>query len=179
MDALVVIPYTRPPVWPWPVAASMATRPRYVDVSGGEDTYWELLASLWADRQDVIVVEHDVTPDAEALDDLATCDRRWCAQPYPYLYGRANWGLACTKFTAAAMDAAPDLWAHVAVMSDHLHPPKHWCRLDAWSHRVLTSRGVNRHDHGLTVGHAHESTSHGCEVEHAAASAVPVAASGH
>lgn len=163
IETLVVVPYTRRPAWPWTASAPLAAHVRYVDVSGSNDAYWELLASLWEDRRDFILVEHDVVPDAAALADLDGCDRRWCAQPYPYLYGRMNWGLACTRFTAAAMEAVPDLWAQVAAMSDHLHPPRHWCRLDSWSHRILSTSGLYRHDHGLAVKHTHTCTSHGCD----------------
>lgn len=179
LDALVVVPYTRPPAWPWPDASKLVTRPRYVDVSSSEDAYWQLLSSLWADGQDVVIVEHDVIPDADAIEDLLDCPEPWCAQPYPYVYDRLNWGLACTMFTATAMKRVPDLWTHVAVMSDYLHPPLHWCRLDAWSHRVLTAHGIDRHDHGLQVWHERDTTSHGCEVLHAAAGPAHEAAPGH
>jgi len=164
LETLVVVPYTRPPAWGWRDAWGTIATPRFVDVSRAPDAYWELLAALWGDRRDFILVEHDVVPDLAALEDLEDCDRRWCAQPYRYLHGQLNWGLSCTRFRRAAMDATPDLWARVAVMSDHLHGPKHWCRLDAWSYRLLNQAGVQRHDHGLTVWHTHERSSHGCEL---------------
>ena len=165
---IVVVPYTRRPAWGWRESRGVPWPVHYVDVSGGEDAYWRLLASLWSRGGDFLVVEHDVVPTVEALRDLVDCPKRWCAQPYPYV-GGVQHGLACTKFTAAAIKAVPDLWTVVAGMSDHLHGPKHWCRLDGWSNRVLTSRGVIRCDHHVEVWHEHAVTSHGCEILHAGA----------
>lgn len=151
----VLIPATRVPAF----SGGTVVHLRRTD----DEAYWRFWRRVWTRRETVIVVEHDITPTPEALADLEACPGGWCAQPYPYINGGSYTGLGCVKFTSALMGAVPDLWDRVAAMSDSSHPPRHWCRLDAWSQQILQGLGHRRCNHRIKVGHTpHGGSSHGC-----------------
>lgn len=133
-----------------------------VDVSGDDEAYWRLLRDLWDEGETFVVVEHDIVLGAYTLVDLARCEGEWCTCPYPYFHGR-YYGLGCAKFSDRLIARVPELMDLVGKMSDADHPPRHWCRLDAWIQRVLAKRSIRpclRHDE---VGHVSDLVpSHGC-----------------
>lgn len=150
----VLIPSTREPAWN--VGTIVQLDP------DDPEAYWQFWSDIWAAGESAIVVEHDITPTIEAIQDLTVCSGLWCTQPYPY-QGRNFHGLGCVKFSAELMAQTPSLWESVAKMSDRKHPPKHWCRLDAWSYRALTSIGFKRCQHSLSVHHPERrGSAHGC-----------------
>jgi hypothetical protein len=155
---LVVVPHTKTPLTTHIAGHTV----RLVDVSDSDDAYWRLLTDLWAAGGGFAIVEHDIVATPEAIDDLAGCGQDWCAQPYLYVHGQTLTGLACTKFAPGILAAVPDLWEQIAPMCDAQHPPRHWCRLDAWSVHVLGAHGWRVHRHGITVEHASPTVSHGC-----------------
>ena len=62
-------------------------------------------------------------------------------------------------------DEAADLIEAIGEHSDAKHPPRHWCRLDAWIFEELTRRGEHRHEHSRSkpLGHVGaQFPSHGC-----------------
>jgi hypothetical protein len=136
----------------------------YVGIS--DDAYWTLLAKLWKAGEAFIIVEHDIVPTETALFQLAACDQDWCAWPYDY-FSQA-YGLACMKFEAELISRHPNLIEQIAQMSDTEHPPKHWCRLDAWLERTLWASGEPLHRHiGEPLRHIRDEPgpakpSHGC-----------------
>lgn len=136
---------------------------------GGSDTaYYCLLRDLWAAGETFTLVEHDIVVTGEALDSLDECDSDWCACPYPYVNGWVFAGLGCTRFDAAIVRRHPDLMGVVADMSDDTHPPRHWCRLDAWISNELTRRGERRCETHPQVGHRMtnpRASAHGCFTE--------------
>lgn len=135
-----------------------------VDVSGGDDHYFNLLSTYWSRAQDLCVIEHDIVPTSETIDSLLTCPAPWCAAPYPYLHFPAYTGLGCTRFRAELMTDHPDLFAEVARMSNEFHPPRHWCSLDSFIQTVLSRRRVYVHAHlDFPVRHLGDNwPSHGC-----------------
>lgn len=151
----VLIPSAHTPVW-------RGGEIEFID-PGDDEAYWRWWRAIWARAEGVIVVEHDITPSAEALEDIEGCGRDWCAQPYPYLRGGTHYGLGCVKFTAEIMRGAPDLWDQVGRMSDRAHPARHWCRLDAWARGLLEQAGYRRCNHAIPVEHPERGgSSHGC-----------------
>lgn len=145
-------------------AAAMPWQGVYV---GDDDAaYFDLLAHLWATGDDFAIVEHDIVPTPEALESFASCEADWCACPYPYLYGELAHGLGCTRFRSAPMERHPDLFDVIALMADAGHPPKHWCRIDAWMFRTLTARGETRCENHPQVRHlmSQRGSAHGCYV---------------
>ena len=162
---VIVVPYTT--VNPYTLAALARTgRTWRLEPVGGDDAaYWRLLARLWASGEDTTVVEHDMVPTVEALDSFDGCDRDWCAAPYPYVRGWVMPGLGCTRFRAPIMARHPDLLDVVARMCDETHPPRHWCRLDAWTRNELVRRGETRCESHPQVAHLMadgNSSAHGC-----------------
>ena len=60
-----------------------------VNVGVDDEAYYRLLASLWHDAQDFIILEHDHVLPPNAITDFEKCPELWCAHPY-WLYG--GWG---------------------------------------------------------------------------------------
>jgi hypothetical protein len=111
-----------------------------------------------------IVVEHDIVVRPETLRELRDCPEDWCAMPYPYLNEKEAWGMGCVKFSDRLICRSPHLFSRIANEGDPLHPPRHWCRLDAHIWEALTERGEHRHDHpGPALGHiGGQVVKHGC-----------------
>lgn len=128
-----------------------------------DESYWELLADLWAARETFVIVEHDVVIEPGSLRELDECDTWRCSIPIEYMNGPYA-GLGCTKFDARTIAARPNALERVAGMSDATHAPKHWCRLDAWLQAVLA--GLPLHIHSGVLDHMRDtatiSPSHGC-----------------
>lgn len=160
----VYVPYTF--LRPETKKALNATEHNYqpVDVSGSDHAYWELLSDLWSKGKTFVIVEHDIIVHKTALQELADCDHDWCAFP-TYYFSATHIGLGCAKFGSSLIKRYPDALDKVAKLSDAKHPPKHWCRLDAWLQtRVLPQS--ERHAHQTIVGHVRSGSvikpSHGC-----------------
>lgn len=140
---------------------------RYAPVDA-TDGYWQLLADLWAARRTAIIVEQDIVVNETTVDELKICGHDWCAMPFPYRGNDRAFALACTKFSSALMERNPDLMEVIGQYSDAKHPPRHWCRLDAWIYAELSGRGERRHEHtrAKPLGHVGpQYPSHGCLVE--------------
>lgn len=140
----------------WPIEAS------YVGAS--YEAYWELLAGLWQDGETFAIVEHDIVVRPDTLDALQDCPHEWCSYGAPY-YNGVYHGMGCVKFSAGLIARHPRALEQVAEYSDADHPPKHWCRLDAWLQgRVLVSEYRHRHEEVLGHSKADLLPSHGCMV---------------
>jgi hypothetical protein len=137
---LVILPYTR--IRPGVREALDATGWPYepVDVSASDESYWELIADVWAEGETFIVVEHDIIVRPDTLRSLLGCVEEWCTFPYAMCTGPELTGLGCTKFDASIMATVPNLITRTAQMEDALHPPKHWCRIDQNTQHELMRR---------------------------------------
>jgi hypothetical protein len=111
-----------------------------------------------------IVVEHDIVVRPETLRELRDCPEDWCSMPYPYLNEAEAWGMGCVKFSDRLIVRNPWIFQQFENDGDSLHPPRHWCRLDAHIWAALTENGEHRHDHpGPALGHVGGGTvAHGC-----------------
>jgi hypothetical protein len=122
-----------------------------VYVGARDDAYWELLNGLWSKRQSFIVVEHDIVVRANTLVELENCPYEWCSFGAPY-FGGVYHGLGCVKFSDTLISRHPKALEHVAVHPpDAKHPPKHYCRLDAYLQEELSSE--YRHCHETVLEH--------------------------
>lgn len=127
-----------------------------------DEAYWRLLSGLWAAREDFTVIEQDIVPHSAVFPEFAGCQGSWCTFAYPYSVAGIYHGSGCVRFRSHLMTEVPDLFERVGEMSNHLHPPRHWCTLDAWTQHVLQSRGHRSCQHNPPVGHADPLCSHGC-----------------
>jgi hypothetical protein len=122
-----------------------------VYVGARDDAYWELLNGLWSEGQSFIVVEHDIVVRADTFAELESCPYRWCSFGAPYFWG-VHHGLGCVKFNDALISRHPKAMEQVAAHPpDEKHPPKHYCRLDAYLHEALA--GEYRHCHETVLEH--------------------------
>ena len=125
----------------------------FVDVSGSDEAYWELLHGLWAKAAAFIVVEQDVVVRSDSIDELVNCQHPWCSFQVPYI-GRLYAGLSCAKFSAGLIARYPDALEQVAEYEDEQHPQKHWCRIDSHLQAyVLNPGGEEMHVHGPPLTH--------------------------
>lgn len=153
----VVVPFTD--LAPGVTDALDATGHPYemVEMTNDESYYW-LIHELWADGGSFALVEHDITVHPTVFDELDACPEVWCAFPHAYICGPSYYGMGCVRFRSELIQANPDLMVKVGEMSDHVHPPRHWCSLDKWIQGALH----DRHSHPTVLGHTHTSPSHGC-----------------
>ena len=156
-ETAVVMPYTR--LRPEVVEALAGWDVAFVDVSGSDDAYWQLLANLWSEGRSFLIVEHDVVVRPDTLGELEQCHHPWCSFQVPYV-GKLYAGLSCAKFSAALIARYPDALNRIAELEDEDHPPKFWCRLDSHlqSH-VLNPGGEEMHVHGPPLGHIRDDSS--------------------
>lgn len=160
----VVVPFTD--LQPETAVALDATGYEWeaVDVSDSDEAYWSLLAGLWSDGETFTIVEHDVVVVQNAMRQFEECYGEWCAFPAQYVNGPYA-GLACTKFSAALIARNPQAVVKAGELYDSTHPPRHWCRLDAWLQRQFA--GERRCFHVPVLRHirdykGHPQPSHGC-----------------
>lgn len=128
-----------------------------------EDAYWQLLSQLWSGGEDFCLIEHDIVPHAGVLPAFVDCPEPWCTFAYPYDRFGLYHGSGCARFRHALMRLEPDLLERVAETNGgELHPPKHWCTLDAFIQMHLGARGYAQHRHEPPVTHLSPGCSHGC-----------------
>lgn len=134
----------------------------YVNVSDGDDSYWELLDEAWQVGEDFAIVEQDIIVEPDTLESFEGCPQPWCAAGYPYLHGDSYHGLGCVRFRADLLAALPDLIIALGQLDFPNHGPKHWCTLDAGLQRLLAAHHyMVCVEHGQ-VRHPSRQPAHGC-----------------
>jgi hypothetical protein len=144
----VVIPYTPlKEIAGQPRGLSRATEAfgrrvgaRFVDVSGSDFAYFELLKELWAAGESFICVEHDVVPGPELLPEIWDCLEPYCTP-----------GIACevcARFSKGLIRRWPNLIEEMGATS--CAPPQgpiHWASVTLILASELSRRGVQPHPH--------------------------------
>jgi hypothetical protein len=120
-----------------------------VDVSSDDEAYYRLLSEVLPGG--ACIVEHDVVVERDTLREMDACPEGWCSVPVWYYDGASYPGLGCARFRAGVV--TPETMQRVGEMSDETHPPKQWCRLDAWLGGTLLSKSVRRHVHEGVLRH--------------------------
>lgn len=108
----------------------------YVDVSGSDTAYSELICELWADASDdLLIVEHDVVPWPWMYAEFTVCDKPFCAGIYPW---RTNVGpaLGLTRFSSLFMRHLSDA-AREAASIDGGYGAGSWRQFDYWLMRTV------------------------------------------
>jgi hypothetical protein len=151
----VVIPYTPlKEIAGQPRGLSRATEAfgrrvgaRFVDVSGSDFAYFELLKELWAAGESFIYVEHDVVPEQGLLPDLWECPEPYCTP-----------GISCeviAKFGADLMQKWPGLIDEMGLTSvcPPVTGPINWGSVTLVLASELTRRRVEPHPHDVGYDH--------------------------
>ena len=136
---------------------------------GPGDEYYRLLARLWAEQVDFVVVEHDIIVGRDTLAGFEGCGHWWCAHSYrqadgcdiAVTYGQLT-TLGCTRFRAEVMAWAPGAVLEAGVTWNGRYPPRDWHALDHALGQAL--RGAARlqggaHRHWPNVEHLHPARS--------------------
>jgi hypothetical protein len=133
-------------------------------VDSSDEAYWEMYDRLWSEGETFMVVEHDIVIHADVIPQFERCPEPYCAFSYPYLEIPGGWyGLGCARFRDTVIRAFPEAIQNVASISNHAHPPRHWCSLDAFIQWELRRLGTPLHQHLPPVGHLNTGPpSHGC-----------------
>jgi hypothetical protein len=114
--------------------------------------YHSLLASVWREPGELVVVEHDVGISAEVLPGFAACPEPWCGNPYR-IGRQLLTALGCARFTAALKAAEPDLLDVAGEIDGDGYPARDWRRLDSRVAGELRRRGYRQHWHEPVLNH--------------------------
>lgn len=122
----------------------------FVDVSGSQEAYFELMYKHWKEGETFIVVEHDIVPWPGALKAIFDCQSQLCAYEAPigtFNGEYSGMGLGIWKLGEAVMDKYPD----------HLDDPsltRLWHKVDGeMISRLIYDRHVEMHYHYPAVIH--------------------------
>ena len=134
---MIICGWTRYP--PPATIAALSWYPHQLQYVGDrDDAYFDFLQQWWTSQErEIVTVEHDIVPQRELIEEMLNCERAWCSAIYQWEGGATLQGLGLCKFSLSIRRAVPDLFDRIADKSDDTHPPKHWCRLDAWIQREL------------------------------------------
>jgi hypothetical protein len=124
-------------------------------------SYHNAFNRYWREGQRFMIVEHDLVPTLEQLDELAACEYAWCTQPYthPYHEGKHHtaifeaFGVVC--FKEWAMEFMPDITIDMLDIKKVDNKFARWIQLDSRFLSAATKRGVDRHKHDSIVTHWH------------------------
>lgn len=123
--------------------------------------YSELLAELWREAEDFLVVEHDIELTAEALREALECPCEWSTSPFPSPGPSPfTMSLGCTRFRKSLMEQLPQAVDRANRIDDSgsVCPPGHWKLLDARLYSVLRGTAPDLRSPHLhsPVPHHHE-----------------------
>lgn len=135
-----IVPYTR--LHPITAAAlrELASDAERVDMSGSDLAYWEVFTRLWGRRESFLLIEHDIEPNAEALEAARSCGCLWGRSDYAYSIARTS-GLGFTRFAAELMAREPTLPYSLRSSESAAPGPQKWQQLDWALYTELTGRG--------------------------------------
>lgn len=153
---MILVPYTRL----HPATARLLNRhaPGHWRVQldpADPHAYWSLLAQLWRQPGDLLIVEQDIGIHEHVVPGLTACREPWCGHPYP-IGGQLLVCLGCTRFTGEIKTAEPDLLDVVGDDGSGGMPARHWRYLDVKILDHLRWRGYTQHRHDPPVKHYHQ-----------------------
>lgn len=128
-------------------------------MAGLEDYFW-FLKEQWNRGDDLLVVEHDIVANPQAIQEAIQCPEEWCAWRYEHRNGEFSPALGFARFRRELMAREPDLFDEIGKISDgrgariqdHSRP-RCWQRLDVRIHDILGERGYTWHIHETPVEH--------------------------
>lgn len=153
---MILLAYTR--LHPVTARAANAHAPGHVRVKlnpADDAAYWALLAKVWREPGDLLIIEQDVGIRAGVVESLTECREPWCGFPYA-IGAQLLVCLGCTRFTAELKAAEPDLLDRVGEDGTGGLPARVWQRLDVRILDHLRARGYEQHRHEPAVRHFHK-----------------------
>lgn len=141
--------------------------PSMVKLPAGDPyAYAALVNRLWAEGDDLIIIEHDIEISPSVLIEFGRCPQVWCAHRYPLSANPATpadapttFGFGCVRFRGELMRAWPEAVLEAIALELHpIHPPGSWpifdSQLSTWLSRP--PRSVTPHRHTPDVTHHHD-----------------------
>jgi hypothetical protein len=128
---------------------------RFVEIRNADEgqrddrpTYPELLASIWEAAEPVVMLEHDVVPYENAIEEIAGCTHPWCGYRYPAGGGfdATHANLGCTKLSSELIAGTPEFGRMVKKVRD-------WDKLDSRLSLWAQYKGYEPHRHFPNVEH--------------------------
>lgn len=123
-------------------------------MSRSDTAYFDLIETLWADREPFLLVEHDIEINQRALRQAKHCACWWSVSPYIGPFGpdeMLDGSLGFTRFRRQLIDDIPDLPARAARANGSLE--RNWRCLDTRILGVLRQAGHRPHLHAPVVQH--------------------------
>lgn len=113
----------------------------------GDYDYGEAVAGMWAQGDEIVVLEHDVVPWPGAMNAISGCEHPWCVYEYPFAPNALGHAIGCLRVSEELVRSdldLPDMWAGVP-----------WNQLDAALYRALAAASGEREPHIHTPPLAH------------------------
>jgi hypothetical protein len=137
--------------------ARRAPQAELVDTSAGKFAYWREVRSRWDRGDSLLIIEQDIEIGPGMIASLSECVHDWCCYAYevfqpPILL---ELGFGCTKFSAAAQQAADE----ESVLAERRCPDCAPTNFRRWNHfglataDVLAKAGFSPHVHGEVTHH--------------------------
>lgn len=122
------------------------------------DAYWINLKDWWAQPGDLVIVEQDMLPAPNVVQEMLKCDHDWCSSPY--LIDKKlmiNQGLGCVKFSERLRQAHPDMAEMAGEPSGEDEPHGVWWMLDnrLAHHLMKADYQVHEHEPSVHLHHDH------------------------
>jgi hypothetical protein len=125
----------------------------FVDLTGDDEGYFQLISRLWREGDSFVVVEEDIVPNEEQFTSMLVCNEPWCAGVHK-LHDHPDgapevWSLGLMKFPTALTERV-----QIAMLAQALAEDKSWYRIDLCLYPVIRLGGFSEpHLHGPVGRH--------------------------
>jgi hypothetical protein len=155
---LIVVPYIDGWLRPETLAAIEATGLPYATrpiEDGDPYGYAKAFEQWWANRLDLLVIEHDIVPPDGMITEMLECPEQWCSANYHVGGGRTTTGLGITKISHLIKVAYPYGGMNIARDPRDRRRYVDWISLNESCDRHLARLGYRQHIHFPNPIHLH------------------------
>jgi len=71
--------------------------------------YGNFMRDKWKEKESFIVLEHDIAPYPEAINNIMWCDHPWCAYEYFHHTGYKLYAMGCVKFSKYLVENSQEI----------------------------------------------------------------------
>lgn len=156
--AFVVVPYTLGMLREETVAALNAWDGAYVTYpldAFDPYAYATAFADWWHVPMDLLVIEQDMVPSPEQIDEILACPEIWCTAKYHQGHGVYRQGLGFMKIARRFRRSYQHAGGNIARDPSGRAPAVTWQGLNESIQRHLNRLGYEEHVHDFTVTHLH------------------------